>query len=276
MKIPATLLLMVHACLIVSANAARADEKSEVAKRERTRVLKEMHGLADQIMVTTKEDNKFVERVKEPIFRFNSPSRLYQDGSIWAWGKRGRPLVVMEMFTINTKQATWVHGFVLASDELVEAKRLDEKVWYPEKLGVETKPFADAPDPADNPVARLRQMKQLSRRFSAHQFWGRNNTKFDLRLLVRHVHRYSDPQNGLIDGSMYLMAHEIEPEVIIMIEAVESGGRMRWQYAVTPIGSAEFHIFLDEKKIYQRERTPKKTGYPTDPYHSFHPRATRE
>lgn len=100
--------------------------------------------------------------------------------------------------------------------------------------------------------------------------------KFDLRLLVLPVHRYSNAETGLIDGSMYLMAHEVEPEAIIMIAAVESDGAMVWQYAVTPIGSAEFHILLDDKKVYQRERTPKKTGYPTDPYHSFHPRAIRD
>lgn len=248
---------------------------AEAAKIERARVLKEMHLMADAIVVRKQGRPQVVQRIDAPIFRYNSPSRLYQDGSIWAWGKQGRPLVIMEMFTLNARKPAWIQGCVLTSTELVEARRLDENIWYPREIGVQFKPFPATQPPAESENVRLRQMKQLSRRFKAHQFWGRDNSRFELRLLVNPVHRYNDPDRGLVDGSVFLMAHEIEPEAIIMIEAVNQGGEMTWQYAVTPIGSAEFHIFLDDNQVYQRGRTPMNTGYPIDPYHSFHVDAPR-
>lgn len=195
---------------------------AEKLKLERARVLEEMHALTDLIKVSKQATNEPVERIKLPIFRYNSPSRLYQDGSIWAWGKQGRPLVVMEMFTVNARKPTWVQGCVLTSTELVEASRLNDRIWYPRGVGVQFKPLPDASVPSDRENLRLRQMKRLARRFSAHQFWDPNNTRYDLRLLVQPVHRYNDPDKGLVDGSMYLMAHEIEPEVIIMIEGGEA------------------------------------------------------
>ena len=273
----ASLLLMLTVAGAVWAEpAAKDDERAEQAKLRRERLLVEMRGMADAIRVTDAKSKQAVPRLKKPLFRYNSPTREHQDGTIWAWGGPGRPLVVMELFSVNTERTDWIHGCALTSDRLVEAQRMGRRIWYPQQIGAQTRPIPSAAAPSRNETLRLRQMKQLSRRFRAHEFWGRNNNRFDMRLMVNPVHRYRDPEQGLVDGAMFLMAHEIEPEVIIMIEAVRQDDDLAWQYAVTPIGSAEFHIFLDGDEIYRRDRSPMRTGYPSDPWHSFHFDAVRE
>ena len=97
-------------------------------------------------------------------------------------------------------------------------------------------------------------MKQLAGDFAGHQFWSPNNSRFELRLIAEPIHRYRDEVNGIVDAAVFLMNHEIEPEVIILIEAVKKEEKLSWQYAVTPIGSAEFHILFRGEEIYRRDR----------------------
>ncbi len=69
------------------------------------------------------------------------------------------------------------------------------------------------------------------------------------------------------DGAVFIMAHEIEPECLLMIQAVEVNGEAVWQYGTLAVGSAEFHIELDGKEFYTRAWAKNDRGLPTESYY---------
>jgi hypothetical protein len=119
-------------------------------------------------------------------------------------------------------------------------------------------------------AVRLRQLKELARRFTGHEFWDPDNSKFELRLLVQPVHRYSDPKTGLHDGAAFTLAHGTNPEIVLLIEALgPSLAAARWHFSVAPLGSAELHVALDDEEVWKRDRTPGVVGRPADSYWLF-------
>jgi hypothetical protein len=43
----------------------------------------------------------------------------------------------------------------------------------------------------------------------------------------------------------------------------------RWHFSAARLGSAELHLQLDGKEVWERKRTPGVVGRPTDPYWLF-------
>src|SRR5271154_3171898 len=52
-----------------------------------------MRLVADGVVVKTVAPAPLqkLERLAEPIYRFDDPARQFSDGSVWAWGRSGRP-----------------------------------------------------------------------------------------------------------------------------------------------------------------------------------------
>jgi hypothetical protein len=111
-------------------------------------------------------------------------------------------------------------------------------------------------------------MKEIARRFTAHEFWDPDNSRFELRLLVQPVHRYRDERLGILDGAAFVLAHGTNPEAILLVEA-HRAQPTQWRYSLARLGSAELHAELDGREVWKRERTPGVVGSPTDPYWLF-------
>jgi hypothetical protein len=151
--------------------------------------------------------------------------------------------------------------------------RGDERVWHPESGAVAFKTISEARSPAPTAAQRLRQMKELARRFSAHEVtyppFSQEKTRHELELKPQPVHRYNDADRDIIDGAVFLIAHEAEPELILLIEAVKEGGKVFWQFGAAGIGGAEFHLALDGVEVYTREWAKDCAGLPTEGYYGF-------
>jgi hypothetical protein len=111
--------------------------------------------------------------------------------------------------------------------------------WSPDAPGVEFRDVPDAPAPADDRAARLRQMKSLAGRFTARlpapQYQIKNPEV--LRLLPRALYRYelknsSEASPKLRDGAMFAFVMGTDPEVVLLLEAVEREGTALWRYAL--------------------------------------------
>jgi hypothetical protein len=84
------------------------------------------------------------------------------------------------------------------------------------------------------------------------------------------VLRYRDPAKKIHDGTVFVLAHGTNPEVILLIEAI--GQKLedsRWHYSLARLGSAELHVALDGAEIWEQGRTPGVIGQPSDPYWLF-------
>ena len=211
-----------------------------------------------------------VELVEQPLLIFGDAARLHENGTLWAFGKSGRPVAIIELFQ-GRGQEYWSHSVTLTSQTHgVVMQTPDGGRWTPQKSQIEPAPIPGSPAPAATDAARLRQMKDLARRFSAHEFWDPNNSRFELRLLVQPVHRYSDAPAGLHDGTAYILAHGTNPEIVLLIEALgEKLESSRWHFSLARSGSAELHVEFDGKEVWKQDRTPGIFGQPTDPYWMF-------
>lgn len=207
-----------------------------------------------------------IEMLPHPLLTFGDAARIAEAGTLWAWGKSGRPAAFMELYHGVGIGQPWVHALTLTSPELIQLKAPALQNWTPKKSHFALKDVPDSPQVNSQPSARLRQMKEISRRFESHQFWDPDNSRFELRLLVQPVHRYQDEAAKLTDGAVFVLAHGTNPEVLLQIEAHAAEQPPRWKYSLVRLGSAEMHVLLDGKEVWTEPRTPGVVGQPVDPY----------
>ena len=73
-----------------------------------------------------------------------------------------------------------------------------------------------------------------------------------MRLIPRPIHRYSDRQQGLVDGAIFLMAHSTNPEIIMVIELVREAEKSVWKAGFSRCAFAEVHVELDGKDVWSQ------------------------
>jgi hypothetical protein len=218
----------------------------------------------------TENAAEVVELVEQPLLIFGDTVRLHENGTLWAFGKSGRPVAFVELFQ-GRGSANWARAVTLTSQTrgFVMVAPGGTR-WTPQTTQIDPVVIPGSNAPAANETVRLRQMKDLARRFTAHEFWDPNNSRFELRLLVQPVHRYSNTKAGLHDGTAYILAHGTNPEIVLLIEALgEKLEASRWHFSLARSGSAELHVEIDGKEVWKQGRTPGVFGQPTDPYWMF-------
>jgi len=196
-----------------------------------------------------------VALVREPLHRWNDPTRAFSDGTLWVWRSAGRPIAAVAVEFYPEK---WSLEFVSLSTGRVEAAD-DQLRWTPRAAGVEFREIPGAAAPAAGAAERLRQMSDLVKRFSAREFWDVTGQDYALRLLSHPIDRYADAPSGLVDGAIFIFANGTNPEVLLLIEARRgAGGAMSWSYAAAPLTTAAPTLRLDRKDVWT---SPNKYGY---------------
>ena len=268
------------------AGTSQAKAKDEPAKTarpgdtDRSALLKEARQIVGEIKVYKLAGRKrdAVELIEQPLLTYVDVPRENEHGTVWAWGRTGRPIAMVELYR-NTRDRSnrgWVHAATSTSTGLFTADIADGVEWSPRTAGVELKRLEQAPAVAAEEPVRLRQMKELARRFAAHEFWDPDNQRYELRLLAQPLHRYREPQAGLLDGVVFIFAHGTNPEIVLLIEAAgKDTEAATWQYGFVRLGSAEMHVSLDGGEVWTQPRTPGVIGAPTDPYWMFFKPALR-
>jgi len=263
---------LVAAALSISEVLAQnpADEPDEREQTARLRMAEVHVGKIEMRLVAG--GREVVPRIERPLLLYGDSARDNADGTLWAWGTKGRPLALLETYESTKGGGGRANAITLTGTQLIIAKAptTSATVWQPQQTQIEPIAFPDAPAPSDRETIRLRQMKDLARRMSAHEFWDPDNSRFELRLLVQPVHRYADPESKIHDGAMFVLAHGTNPEVIVLLEALgESLAASRWHYSLARLGSAELRLAIDDREVWRRDRTPGIVGRPTDPYWLF-------
>jgi hypothetical protein len=122
------------------------------------------------------------------------------------------------------------------------------------------KPIDNAPVVAKTKLGRTFQMRQLTDRFDAHQFW---KERFELRLLPKPIYRYEDLESGIVDGAVFALVHGTNPEVLLLVEAHPADdGAARWKVGFGSLAGARCVVRLDAKEFWT---CPEITGDPADP-----------
>jgi hypothetical protein len=185
------------------------------------------------------------------VMRWPNNVRGTTDGATVMLTENGRPAAACCIYTWQDKELHY--GFGSLSSKPVSAEIDGESAWHPQEPGVEFHLIPDAPEPTTNALGRLRQMRELSRRFSSRYY--ESATKFDeLRLIPKPIYRYElGKPNGdteLVDGAVFAFAQGTDPESLLLIEARRSASGLQWHYATAKRTVGQINIRLDGQQVH--------------------------
>ncbi len=255
---------IIAAALAVAAPRGWSQDQPPTPSAERSGA---MAGLARAISVVVPGGGAKAELVADPIYRFDDPTRRYSDGTLWAFGRQGRPaaLLCLSLERNERGEFWWLHELTSLSTGPVAASSRHESggwLWNPKAAGVEFRAIREAPTPGDDEARRLRQMREIVRRFKAFETLDPSRDdpadRFALRLLPQPVHRYQDAKAGLIDGAIFLLSYGRNPEIALLIEAGRDpkSGAATWSYALAPLGAARLRVSLDDREVADIPKPP--------------------
>jgi hypothetical protein len=153
-----------------------------------------------------------------------------------------------------------IHDFSSLSRGRVAGRRANELFWETDQPGVEFRHIPDAEPPAESRAARLRQMKELVRaRFEGTLVgWKSDDSdRQELRLLPRPLYRYEASSDGAVDGAVFAYAMGVDPELLLLLEAMSDGGDAHWEYAFVRRTSGELQGRLDRNVVWTAARYPR-------------------
>jgi hypothetical protein len=183
---------------------------------------------------------------------------------VFVWTHKGRPEVIGCILSGpgNDAQRLLFHEFhLLAEKPIAPTQLLTPHTWEP-KDGVALRPVKDAPPPAKTAAARLTQMRQLSREFTAHM---EANGEWALRLLPQPLLRFGDDNGDVIDGSLFawVWPKGTDPELILLLECRKTDTGPAWHF--TPIRFSNRPLWLKRggEEVW-RVDTHREPKGPTD------------
>ncbi|QEG43595.1 hypothetical protein [Roseimaritima ulvae] len=185
---------------------------------------------------------------KKPVLRYDDPTRANEFGSVWLWSADGRPTALLDSY--RHTEGLWAMVTVQLDDGAFDVAMDGQPWWTPREPEVNWLPVPNGDSVAANERTRMIQMRNIARKFAAHEFWDPNNSRFELRLLPRPLHRYKDTARGIQDGTVFVFANGTNPEIILMLEARGKGSDLAWQMGFARLGHAEMHVLLDQQTIW--------------------------
>ena len=247
---------MAIVAICLPASSARAQDAPASTSKARFAAMREM---AEAITLVPSNAESKSELISNPIYRFDDPARLFSDGTIWAFGRSGRPdaLLCLSLEKNDRGKLKWIHELTSLSSGTVAASsrhRSGAWDWNPDEPGIMLQAIPNEQPPAGDPAKRSRQMREAARRFRASESLdpARNDPsdRFELRLLPQPVIRYQGRDAALVDGAIFLLAYGRNPEIALLIEARrEDKGEPIWFYGLARIGAARIRVKLDDREV---------------------------
>jgi hypothetical protein len=224
------------------------------------------------IAVESAPDRK-LELKREPVFEWANPARSAQQGALFVWLWDGRPAALACIFSHphdrlpGRKINHELHA--LDPERLIVTRppgALNE--WKP-RAGLSRSPLPDGGAPPDAPGARLIQMRKLAQEFSGYSV-DRDGKRWELRLLPTPLYRYPAAKTGVIDGALFALMSSAgtDPEVLLLIEAKEEGGKVRWEYACGRFSDWELRVSRKGAEVFASV-PGKENPFHHDPLHLY-------
>ena len=189
------------------------------------------------------------------VMRWVNNTRGSEDGMTVLYLAVGRPEAVCCIYPWSNHLN---HEFDSLSRGTLIAKRDGAVVWSPEKPGVQFQAVPEADPPAENPAARLRQMKTFAAHFSSTMLGWRadKSDREELRLLPQPLYRYESKRSDLLDGAVFGFVQGTDPESLLLLEAFQNGKQFEWQFAFARRTSGELEARRKDKIVWHAERFP--------------------
>ncbi len=214
-----------------------------------------------------------------PVLQYTNPERGFQQhGAFYVWTLQGRPMCLGSVWSnipADDPAHRWVAnelhslaaGSLRSEHEPRTGKRGPVPQWVTDQPGLVWRNFTDAPKPADKPNLRLVQMRRLAEQFTAHISGVANEKESDLRLLTKPLYRYPSDVVGASDGALFAFVQGTDPEVLLLIEAVESDGEPRWRYGFARFTHTTATVHANDKLVWECPKAEPYVGH--NPYFLF-------
>jgi hypothetical protein len=257
------------ALLVAAAMAGSSAGPSQEAKKDKTdqaagadankEVRRVTEKVVREIEIELRSDDKWtkIERIEEPLLFYGEPTRDNDRGSVWGWGRKGRPVALLELWQNPEQRAIWRFAICNTSGGKLRARHAGAPWWDTNDSAVELKDIPGAPAPAAEAALRQRRVKLLAEKFTGHEFWDPGNTRYALRLLKRPLRTYRDEANGVLEGGLFTLANGTNPEIMFFVEArvdPKNNAKSVWQYTVGRLAHAELHLEYNGKEVFEAPR----------------------
>jgi hypothetical protein len=249
---------------------AGADPDDSLAKKMLPIYVKEA---AEYSIAVESAPNQALGLTKEPIFEWSNPVRSgLQQGVVFLWLRDGRPAALGCVFSQPATRFPGrrvMHEFHALDTEKLLVSRPDALNEWKPQAGLQRKALLDAAAPAATPGARLVQMRRLAQEFTGHEF-DREGKRWELRLLPAPLYRYPSARAGVVDGALFTLVSNAgtDPEVLLLIEAREEGGKMRWEYACGRFSDLNLYVRHKDKEVWESVRSEANV-HTHDPLHLY-------
>jgi hypothetical protein len=237
------------AAMFVLSAASLASAQKAAPPSEKDEALKKIVRIAESFSLSV--EGKALKLEMEPVLRWPNPTRVIPDGATFVWTRDGRPLAIACIW----QGATGRRGgfeFHSLSQSPIQATRGDQVVWKCEQRGITLEPFADAPVPAKTAPARVKQMRDLARRFKCRLV---EVEKDNLRLLPKPLYVWGRNGDKLPDLGLFAFVQATDPEIVLLLETADGAKGQEWRYALTRRSVFALEADLDGKKVWSVERS---------------------
>lgn len=238
----------------------RSDEKQSDRRAKRLRAMQEIAESVTVEVVDAERKTNF-ELVEGARFRFATPEISCFDGTAWLWGRGQRPIVLLTISAYQSMKdgpCEWSYELTSLAASKLRVTSSEGWQWTPDEAGLDFQPLADAPPPAETSTRRLRQIKELARRFDAYGVYG--NGRSELRCLPTPIYRYSDDAAGVRDGAIFFLAGGTNPEALLAIElSGDASAEPVWKFALNRVSASELHARFDGKEVWNCQWQPDRT-----------------
>jgi hypothetical protein len=220
---------------------------------------------AEYSMAIESAPRQQLELKKEPVFEWSNPVRGgLQQGVVFLWLRDGRPTALGSIFSQPAAAKLGgrrvMHEFhALDTEKLLVNRPNALNEWKPQ-AGLARADLPDSGVPAATAGARLVQMRRLAQEFTGHEV-DKDDKRWDLRLLSAPLFRYPTAKTGVVDGAILTLVSNAgtDPEVLLLVEAREENGKMRWQYACGRFSDRNLYVQRKEKDIWSSVRSDTDT-----------------
>jgi hypothetical protein len=202
----------------------------------------------------------------QAVFRHSQPVRGDDIGAVYLWvdrDKRPAALGTTFAFTVQGDERSVVHEFHSLARQPIESHWRGKLQWRSPIAGLKWQAVPKAPPPDKTATGRLRQAREITRRFQAESIEHKGG-RWELRLLAKPIHQFDiEPPTSVLAGSLTVFCQGTDPELILAVEAQKRDDQFVWHYAAATFTDYALRLRLDDKEVWSN---PEFSARPSSPY----------
>jgi hypothetical protein len=264
-------IMLVVLALVSQALGQDNDPKDAAKNAEFQRWLEYYQDVANAYDIYLQSDPKTrLKASPKPIMSYSHPAAMRgTHGAFFVWTRRGRPEVVGSIWSDQLpggEMRTVMHEFHSLALEPLSPVRIGSFTWAPQS-GIELIPIKGAPAPKESAPLRLAQMRALADDFTGYS--TPQGEELRLRTLRQPLYRYESEIPEVLDGALFGMFKDWDPEMMLLIEARRTEKGMQWHYGVGRFNWRPVRLTYKEVDVWRGEQTTRSALSRGDPNSNF-------